>query len=307
MSGENGYAFLPAIRRARGFRLYDGSGRRYLDMYQEGGAAVLGHRPEGMLLALKSAASRGLWGTLPSRESGRLRRAVDTLLDAGELPLRESLFGGEAQLRFFRNSERLLSALSLDEIADPLFLSPGECASRAASGKAALLWRPFTRPLWDRLSAALVSAGAGRLIVVPLLPLPGGFGPRAALVLGPDSGDLPPDDALSAAVAGISAHSAVLLKQLTADESAGSGKRKDNLLSGLELQALFSRPPWRREGPWLLWVRPAVEYEGFRKSALERGIVLAPDPSVPSLLPLSCTPGEIKPLISLMEDLYGNL
>jgi hypothetical protein len=305
MTGDKGYASLPLIRRARGFRLYDSSGRRYLDMYQDGGAAVLGHRPEGMLLALKSAASRGLWGTLPSRESGRLYRAVDTLLDSEELPLRETVFGGAAQLRFFRNTERLLSAFGLDELVDPLFLSPGETAARAASGKAALLWRPFTGELWDRLSPSLAAAGVGRLFVIPLLPLPGGFAPRAALVLGRDSGDLPPDDALSAAVTGISAHSTTLLKKLIAVSE--SVKRNDNLLSGRDLRERFSRPPWRREGPYLLWDRPEGEYESFRSSALERGIVLAPDPLTPSILPLSCTAGEIKPLISLMEELYGNL
>ncbi len=315
MTGKNGYASLPAIRRARGFHLYDGSGRRYLDMYQEGGEAVLGHRPEGMLLALKSAASRGLWSTTPSRESGRLCRAVDTLLDCKELAIRETVFGGAAQLRFFRNVERLFSAFGIDDLADPIFLSPEETAAKASSGTAALLWRPFTRPLWDRLSSSLAAAEIGRLLIIPLLPVPGGFAPRAALVLGRDSGDLPPDDALSAAVTGISAHSTSLLKKLTAEETAGTGtgsgtktdKKKDNFLSGSELRDRFSHPPWRREGPYLLWDRPAGEYESFKSRALERGIVLAPNALCPSVLPLSCSDGEIKPLIALMEELYGNL
>ena len=35
---------IPPIRRARGYRLYDHRGRRYLDLWQNGGHSLLGHR-----------------------------------------------------------------------------------------------------------------------------------------------------------------------------------------------------------------------------------------------------------------------
>ena len=35
---------VPVIRRARGYRLYGFDGRRCLDLFQDGGRAVLGHR-----------------------------------------------------------------------------------------------------------------------------------------------------------------------------------------------------------------------------------------------------------------------
>jgi glutamate-1-semialdehyde aminotransferase len=51
---------IPPIRRARGFRLYDGAGRRYLDLWQADGNAILGHRGAGMVTAVKAALDRGL-------------------------------------------------------------------------------------------------------------------------------------------------------------------------------------------------------------------------------------------------------
>ena len=36
METSRGAAAVPIIRRARGFRLYDQHGRRYLDLYRDG-------------------------------------------------------------------------------------------------------------------------------------------------------------------------------------------------------------------------------------------------------------------------------
>lgn len=70
---------LPPVRRARDYYLYDGRGKRYLDLWQEGGRAWLGHRPEGLTLHLKNAASRGVYGTMPSAEEGKLVKALRAL------------------------------------------------------------------------------------------------------------------------------------------------------------------------------------------------------------------------------------
>ncbi len=70
---------LPPVRRARAYYLYDGTGKRYLDLWQEGGRAWLGHRPEGMSLHLKNAASRGVYAALPSAEEGKLLKALKAL------------------------------------------------------------------------------------------------------------------------------------------------------------------------------------------------------------------------------------
>ncbi len=70
---------LPPVRRARGYYLYDGTGKRYLDLWQEGGRAWLGHRPDGLGLHLKNAVSRGVYAALPSAEEGKLMKALKAL------------------------------------------------------------------------------------------------------------------------------------------------------------------------------------------------------------------------------------
>lgn len=295
MSGNGGYAALPVIRRAREYRLYDGSGGRFLDMYQEGGAALLGHRPDGMNRALKSAAAKGLWGALPTREDYRLRSAVERLLGEEELPGLRRHFSGKAGIRLFRNTERFSAAFGMDAPADPLFLSPREAAARLDGPAGALLWRPFMRSYWKDVTDFLAGSGARRAVIVPLLPLPGGFAPCAALALGFEPEELPSGDAVSAAVSCLASNQARLLGRL------------GGACAGEQPPELFDRPPWRREGPYLLWDRPETEYAGFAAAALERGILLAPEAGVPSIIPPVCTEGEIRPLLSLMEEMYGNL
>ena len=63
---------IPRIRRARGFRLYDMQGRRYLDLFRDG--ALLGHRGAGSVTAMKSALSQGLAASLPVRLGKAARR-----------------------------------------------------------------------------------------------------------------------------------------------------------------------------------------------------------------------------------------
>ncbi len=65
---------IPVIRRARGFRLYDMQGRRYLDLFRDG--ALMGHRAAGVLTAMKSALSQGLAAALPSVWEMRLISAL---------------------------------------------------------------------------------------------------------------------------------------------------------------------------------------------------------------------------------------
>jgi hypothetical protein len=70
---------LPVIRRARDYHLYDASGRRILDLFQDSGRAWLGHRPEGVSLQIKNTLSRGVYAPLPSAEEGKMLKAVRIL------------------------------------------------------------------------------------------------------------------------------------------------------------------------------------------------------------------------------------
>ncbi|MDR0662472.1 MAG: hypothetical protein LBF80_00105 [Spirochaetaceae bacterium] len=69
---------LPPIERLRGFRLY-GAGRRFVDLWQCGGAAILGHKPVNVVRDLKNAAERGLFAPFPNAAARRFTKALDRL------------------------------------------------------------------------------------------------------------------------------------------------------------------------------------------------------------------------------------
>lgn len=69
-------ARLSMIRRARGFHLYTTSGKRYLDLWQADGRAILGHRRTKVDAAFTEALSQGLAAPLPSKHLRRLESAL---------------------------------------------------------------------------------------------------------------------------------------------------------------------------------------------------------------------------------------
>jgi hypothetical protein len=71
---------VPQIVRARDFRLYTKDGKRLVDLWQNGGAAVLGHTPPAMLRELKNTASRGLYAPFPHFMEQRFIKALSRLL-----------------------------------------------------------------------------------------------------------------------------------------------------------------------------------------------------------------------------------
>jgi hypothetical protein len=137
---------LPPFRRAREYRLYDGSGGRYLDLWQLGGHAILGHRPPGVLRLVKNAIERGLVGDVPSVRSGGLPRALRSLLP--DYP----------HTRVYATLQTCLEALSawtglrltVRDLGDP---ATGEIPSGRVG-----LWRPFAE------------AAPAPEVVVPVLP-----------------------------------------------------------------------------------------------------------------------------------------
>ena len=74
------YNQLPHILRARGFRLYLTNGKRLIDLWLNGGAAVLGHTPPNLLRELKNSASRGLYAPFPHFTQQRFLKTLSKLL-----------------------------------------------------------------------------------------------------------------------------------------------------------------------------------------------------------------------------------
>ncbi|MDR2803666.1 MAG: hypothetical protein LBB22_05190 [Treponema sp.] len=70
---------LPEITRARGFRLYGNGGLRLVDLWQNGGAAILGHKPSGVVREIKNTAERGLFSPFPHTARRRFTKALERL------------------------------------------------------------------------------------------------------------------------------------------------------------------------------------------------------------------------------------
>jgi len=73
-------AGLPQIERARGWRLYGAGGRRFLDMWADGGRTVAGRRTGSQGRLAKEILDRGLVSDLPSSWEGRFQKALSSWL-----------------------------------------------------------------------------------------------------------------------------------------------------------------------------------------------------------------------------------
>ena len=174
------YRMFPRVKRARDFHLYDFNGRRYLDMFADGGRAFLGHKAGRTVLEMKSNLEKGLSAAYPSVYPARLLRQVRAVYPevsalsvcyagrGGEFPVFRPFSGGSLPAGVFElllpmagsSVVRLFcSAGSEAELpqADPVppFILAGLC--RAASELAAFdgaaaekAWAAFDGPLWRR-------------------------------------------------------------------------------------------------------------------------------------------------------------
>ena len=267
---------LPPIRRARGYRLYDASGARYLDLFQDGGGAILGHRAGSALAAMKGALSCGLAAGLPSAWEARLAKAL------------VRMFPGFPHVRLFASRARALEAASLylgarigqEDLHDPALSPAPPAASRAA------LWRPFLGP-------AMPAAD----VLLPVLPFsvcgapaPACF--RGALPEGFPGSDVLPGFILAGALRGLAA--------LERPEGR-SGPRAP---SRTEIPLAGSRG-WARAGPYVRPLFAAADYPRRFAEFLRARVLLSPVYPGPSILPGECSPGERELLAELFARIPG--
>ena len=236
---------LPAIRRARDYYLYDASGNRILDLYQDGGRAWLGHRPDGLSLQIKNSLSRGVYAPYPSPEEGKLLRALKTL--------GEKTGAAEGWTAFYL---------------------------RPAHAREAVLWRPGTPWPSDESSVEV------------LLPLPGLEYGQVVFQhsgAGSEPGDIP---------------SPVL--------AAALNRTVWNLIHALEsLEKESSFPEcgggnWEQDGGYLHWDGSVDEYPDCFRKALSHGILISPDPEIPSILPLQRSDADNTLIRKFFQGEYGS-
>jgi len=273
-------SMLPPIRRARGFRLYDVRGRRYLDLYREG--ALLGYREAGVLTAMKAVLSQGLSSALPSIWERRLSGAL------------ARLFPGCAEVRLYSSEDRALSAArsylggveaGSFSVLDPAVDSQAGGGRRADGVVPAAFWRPF-------LPAPRARA------VLPVLPVRVGASPSPVCFDAEVPSRVPPSDTIPGFILAGAARGLAALASLSPE---GPCPLSNPALD----RALDAAPGWSRLGPYLAARCSEPEYAEVRDEFLRAGVLLSPDWPGPSVLPGRCSPGETRLLAELFAGTPG--
>jgi len=262
---------LPNVLRARGFRLYLSNGKRLVDLWLNGGAAVLGHTPPNILRELKNTASRGLYSPLPHFTEGRYIKALSKIFPN----------------RFFR-----------------LYAAPPQELSVLFNNGEAKLWRPFAvtenvqtaaqfQAQVKTQSAAQIGAQIAKQtatsILIPVLPgiqtwrggLPLGLCVVAAeseaqLANLPQSDILPPI-LLATATRGI--HDILAAPERATPQL----QRVDKVLKNNR---------WQRRGIYLELKEKPKSWDALFDKFLNAGFLLPPFPTFPLILPAELSDGE---------------
>jgi hypothetical protein len=257
---------IPHVLRARGFRLYLAGGKRLVDLWLNGGAAILGHTPPNLLRELKNTASRGLYAPFPHFTEGRYLKVLS------------KIFPG----RSFR-----------------LYAAPPHELSVLFNKGEAKLWRPFTNP--DSPFAVTENAP----VLVPVLPgiqlwresegaeLPFGLC-IAAVESEKQLTQLPPSDIFSPILLAIAARGLY--------DILASPERAKPLLPRTFNELTLKNSRWQQEGIYLsLKEKPKnSEWTELFNHFFEAGFLLPSNPAHPLILPGELSDGEDAKLAALI-------
>lgn len=258
---------MPLVVRAREYHLYDRDGRRFVDFFQNHGRAILGHRPEGMVRAIKGTASRGLVAEYPSVYLGRLEKLVKQLLP------------GYHVARFYNGLRYVVEVLQQANGAPLIIADPA--VNPIMSNQRVAFWRPF-------LTDVEVTAD----VLIPILPFPGNF--VCELVCVKDvtiAKQLPPSDAISPMVLDLLIKATGALLGLTEEQ-----RRQFSRKTALHACMVHTCGPYCSSG-----LEGGV-YEEFHTAALAAGIVIPPLPEAPIIIPPVLSDGEMVSFLRVIEE-----
>jgi len=249
---------IPAYRRARGYRIYCAGGKRYLDFFQDGGHAILGHRQPGIVLEMKKTLSRGQIAAYPAKLHEQTIRAVKALIPEA------------VDVRLYLSAERALAAagshlktvLTKADVSDPAL--PG----RPSAGVS--LWRPF-----------LESEKAASPLLLPVLPLAAPLAPAVLVFREKPAGEVSPSDNCSPV-------SLAALKRSVYELTKYVENCDRSLWNRFDALTICSR-----KGPYLTLTIDEERFVPVFNELLENGILLSPRYPGPSIVPGEFTPGEI--------------
>jgi len=265
---------LPPIRRSRLWRLYaeersGGKGRRFLDLWMDGGRSLLGAKGTGLGTLAKAAIDMGLTRPAPSVWERRLEKA---LLEA---------YPGYEAVRFYRSEEGALAALAafldLDRRALRV-LDPAALGGPASGGFDASILRPFAEFLPGS------GAAAGAAFALPLLGCPAAFAP--GILLARQAGRAPRGELVAPLQLACASRAMSELKRLLPAYGEELWKRSDRRLG----------PYFERRGPYLYPRHPASGHGDFFRRALASGLLVSPLHGHPSILPPDFDDGELAAL-----------
>ena len=244
---------LPPVLRARGFRLYLDGNRRVVDLWQDNGAAILGHTPSAVLRELKNSAERGLFAPFPHFTERRFIKALS------------QLFPGKA-IRVYSDNASLHRALAAAGIpVDIPIFDPSVSDTTGTDHTRLFRWRPFLPFAWP-----------GAAVLLPTLPWP--LSPAALvynepLALAPS--DYIPPLILSAATRAVYDLIATAPKrQEVCPVSSASLWRQRGVYCSLARRL------------------SSADYERLFLRFLDAGFLLPPDQDQPLILPTGLSHGE---------------
>jgi hypothetical protein len=258
---------FPSIKRARDYYLYDFNNIRYLDLYQNNGRALMGHRPEKVARELKNVLSRGLLANYPSVYEQRLAKALS------------ALFPDYQEFRFYNSQHKARAAAAAHLGADPALQPdhpeaadlphPADPALGDVKGEGLALWRPFLGVQTMRIP-----------VLIPILPFPAETGITVCCFLDRAGGDVPASDRLSPVLA------SALVR--TVYSFLGFRQRIDRAA-----WPRFECELWHRKGPYLIARCKPEEYATLFARLLERKTLICPHYPGPSIVPGSWNEGDI--------------
>jgi hypothetical protein len=261
---------FPPIKRARAYYLYDFKGKRYLDLYQQNGRALLGHRPAGLTRVLKQVASKGLIADLPSIYPGRLQKLLSHLLPA----YHDFRVAGCMHRALELASLYLKKSVDAFMIHDPLY-------NNGTGGEQALgYWRPFCTP------------PKSAQVVLPVLPLAVSGAPVILCFKQKTPAGFPSSDIVSP----------LLLAGLI---RSGYDLLQYNKPEWYNEELLQAAPSWQQQGMYVTAACGQEAYERVFRSFLQQGFVLSPFYPGPSILPGEVSEGELKKMLKLFREIPG--
>ena len=261
---------VPTVTRARDFRLYTKNRQRLVDLWQNGGAAILGHTPPSILKELKNTASRGLYAPFPHFLEDRYIKALSRI------------FPG----RNFR-----------------LYAAPPPKLETLIADRYAALWRPFLDS-----NAPLSVPENSPPVLIPVVPgiqgwregLPCGL---CVLAVTPDfekTNDVPSGDFLSPVLLAVAARGLYDLIAVVPQRAKLKYSRVEKALKNN--QPVNGR--WRRQGIYLTPLQEPSheEWAALFRRFLEEDFLLPPVPYQPAILPGVLSPGEEAKLACLLTE-----